>query len=481
MDILNDPVAVLQKYLQIDTTNSKNDREACHFWSSLFSYYHVKNQTIHIEDYHNFETQTDQPAQEKLLLQNHLDVVPANRENWDFDPFGGHIEGDYLYGRGALDMKSIGIAQAYAFLKLFKEDHPGKHLIKFCSLVQEETTSEYGARFYVEHLAKQGYKNLIVLGEGGFGVKLPDIFDGSLFLYESEQKGLLWLSITVYSKGGHGSISGKRKSANPVLRAAKVAERLSNYRFPIKIEKSVQVFIKHLLKHSNHKLIKSLKFLPGFEAILFRSKFGTKLLNRIVSRATGIPDLFRTSLNVTNISTDKVEGIEEKPSLPLFSFRRIFGKPPKRKIHPITQLGVNVIPSYATITCDIRFNSIFNVESLVDAIKKIIPRDAELRIINSQEFSSSNYRLIHDPIQSELMKLYKNDFLISPFLFLASSDNYFFRKEGHQSFGMMPFVVPLDELQRIHGDNERIHIYDFQQGCEAYYRILKALMEALRI
>jgi len=479
MDILNDAVAVLQKYLQIDTTNSKNDREACHFWSSIFSHYHVKNQTINIEDYHNFETYSDKGNHEKILLQNHLDVVPANRDNWEFDPFSGHIDGDYLCGRGALDMKSIGVAQAYAMLRLVKQNHPRKDWIKFCSLVQEETTSEFGARFYVNHLAEHGYKNLIVLGEGGFGVRLPEIFDGPLFLYETEQKGLLWLSITVHSKGGHGSISGKRKSANPVIRAAKVAQKLSSCRFPIKIEKSVQVFIKYLLEKSNNRLINSITILPGIQTFLFKTKYGNRLLNRIMSRATGIPDMFRTSLNVTNISTDKIEGIEEKESLPLFSLRRIFGAAPKRKINPITQLGVNVIPSYATITCDIRFNSVYNQDSLVEVINKIIPKDAELRIINSQDFSSSNYKLIHESIESEFSKIYKDDFLVSPFLFLASSDNYFFREQGHQSFGMMPIVVPLDELKRIHGDNERINIHDFRQGCEAYYRILKALVESL--
>ena len=479
MDILEDPIPVLQKYLQIDTTNSKNDREACHFWSSVFSPYHVKNQTINIEDYHNFETFNDANVKEKILLQNHLDVVPAKSENWDFDPFSGHIDDQFLYGRGALDMKSIGVAQAYAILKLVNENHPRKNWIKFCSLVQEETTSEFGARFYVKHLAEHGYKNLIVLGEGGFGVKLPDIFDGTLFLYESEQKGLLWLSITVHSKGGHGSLSGKRKSANPVLRAAKVAQKLNNYRFPIKIERSVQVFINHLLEKSSNPLIKSVSILPGLKGFLFKTKYGARLLNHIITRATGIPDMFRTSLNVTNISTDKIEGIEEKRSLPLFSLRRIFGQPPKRKINPVTRLGVNVIPSYATITCDIRFNSVYDVDLLVDIIQKIIPKDADLRIINSQDFSSSNYTLIHKPIELELKKIYTDDFLISPFLFLASSDNYFFRSYGHQSFGMMPIVVPLDELQRIHGDNERINIHDFRQGCEAYYRILKALVESL--
>ncbi len=479
MDILDNPVAVLQKYLRIDTTNSQNDRDACNFWSAIFSRYHIKHQILHAEDYHNFETLAEIPVSERILLHNHLDVVPANPENWDHDPFGGQIDGEFLYGRGALDMKSIAVAQAYAMVRLNKENHPRAGLIKFCSLVQEETTSEFGARFYVDHLAKHGYKNLIVLGEGGFGVRLPEIFDGALLLYESEQKGLLWVRITVHSRGGHGSLSGQRKSANPVLRAARVAEKLSSYRFPIKIEQSVKYFITHLLDQSHNKLIKSLRLLPGFESFLFKTKSGTNLLNRIITRATGIPDMFRTSLNVTNISTDKIEGIEEKRSLPLFSLRRLFGRSPKRKINPITRLGVNVIPSYASITCDIRFNSLYDPESLVQLLRSIIPKDADIRVIHSQEFSSSDYRIIHDPIQRELDRLSQERFLVSPFLFLASSDNYFFRKRGHHAYGLMPIVVPIEELQRIHGDNERINIRDFRQGCEAYYRILKALVEAL--
>jgi acetylornithine deacetylase/succinyl-diaminopimelate desuccinylase-like protein len=78
-----------------------------------------------------------------------------------------------------------------------------------------------------------------------------------------------------------------------------------------------------------------------------------------------------------------------------------------------------------------------------------------------------------------LEKYYQTDILVSPFLFIASSDNYFFRANGHQSFGLTPIVVPLEELQRIHGDNERINIQDFRIGCEVFYQILKALVESL--
>jgi len=481
MNILTDPTIVLQKYLQINTTDSQNDRQACQFWSSIFSQYHVKNHLLQSGDYYNFETYTSFPAGEKILLQNHLDVVPANSNNWDFDPFGGEIHDGYLYGRGALDMKSIAVAQAYAFLKLVNENHPRKDLLKFCSLVQEETTSKHGAEFYVDYLQQQGYKNLIVLGEGGFSLSIPEIFDGVFFLYEAEQKGMLWLSITVFSKGGHGSLSSQSRRKNPVIRAGKVAQKLNRLKFPIKVEASVELFIKSIVKQNRNFIIKMIFSMPGVNSLLFNTRLGTALIYRVISRATGIPDLFRTSLNVTNIHTNKILGLEEKAEPGRFDIFRIFRRSTKRKINPITQLGVNIIPSYATLTCDIRFNSVYSMESLINEIKLIIPKDATLTVLDSHEFSSSDYHIVQNSLQPEMEKIYSKDAILSPFLFIANSDNYFFRTNGHHAFGLVPIITQLDELQRIHGDNERINIQDFKDGCELYYRMLKVLVEKLQV
>ena len=479
MNILQDPVAILQKYLQIDTTDSNNDEQACEFWKSVFSQYNVKNRILKSGRFHNFETYFQRGTGEKILFQNHLDVVAAHQESWTFDPFGGIIKGDFLYGRGALDMKSIGVMQAYAFLKLIEEDHPARELLKFCSLVQEETTSEHGARFYVDYLQKNGYQNLLVLGEGGFGFQIPEIFDGIMFLYESEQKGLLWISMTVHSKGGHGSVSGKTKRSNPVLRAAKIAQKLSSFSFPIKIEESVKIFIEKLLKQSNNKLVRIVALIPGFDVFLFRTKLGVSVLNRLITRVSRLPDLFRTSLNVTNISTDKIPGVVERRDLSRSIFSRIFRPGVKKRVNPLTCLGVNVIPTYATMTCDIRFNSLYDDNTLIDQLKKIIPDDADLRVINYQEFSSSPCEVIQSNIENELKKVYGNQAFVSPVLFIASSDNYFFRKYGHYAFGFSPIVVSLDDLQRIHGDDERIDIHAFRNGCEDYYRVVKGIIERM--
>jgi acetylornithine deacetylase/succinyl-diaminopimelate desuccinylase-like protein len=42
-----------------------------------------------------------------LLLTAHMDVVPAERSKWKRDPFGGEIADGCIWGRGAVDMKSL--------------------------------------------------------------------------------------------------------------------------------------------------------------------------------------------------------------------------------------------------------------------------------------------------------------------------------------------------------------------------------------
>src|SRR6201999_2527742 len=47
------------------------------------------------------------PMLPPVLVQAHLDVVPAQAADWDVDPFAGEIRDGYLWGRGAVDMKDM--------------------------------------------------------------------------------------------------------------------------------------------------------------------------------------------------------------------------------------------------------------------------------------------------------------------------------------------------------------------------------------
>ena len=59
-------------------------------------------------------------SKKPLLLLNHLDVVPVDRKAWSVDPFGALIRDGYIWGRGTLDMKGVGVMQLMALVTMKK-------------------------------------------------------------------------------------------------------------------------------------------------------------------------------------------------------------------------------------------------------------------------------------------------------------------------------------------------------------------------
>ena len=53
-----------------------------------------------------------------LLLMGHLDVVGVDKTKWTVDPFGAVIQGNYLYGRGAIDDKGMLIPSSRRWCEL---------------------------------------------------------------------------------------------------------------------------------------------------------------------------------------------------------------------------------------------------------------------------------------------------------------------------------------------------------------------------
>src|SRR2546421_222751 len=80
----------------------------------------------------------------------HIDVVYADRRYWTVDPFGGVLRDGYLYGRGAIDMKSTGIMHLAALLALKRAKAPLKRDLIFLATADEEAGSAYGARFVAD-------------------------------------------------------------------------------------------------------------------------------------------------------------------------------------------------------------------------------------------------------------------------------------------------------------------------------------------
>lgn len=90
-------------------------------------------------------------GEEMICVLGHLDVVPAG-DGWSFDPWGGEIKDDRIFGRGTMDDKGPSIAALYALAALRDSGLPLKRRVRILFGCNEET----GARDLKYYLAKGG-------------------------------------------------------------------------------------------------------------------------------------------------------------------------------------------------------------------------------------------------------------------------------------------------------------------------------------
>lgn len=103
-----------------------------------------------------------------LVLHNHLDVEPVVQpEKWRRPPFSGDVEGPFIYGRGAFDMKSLAIAQLVSVLRLARADETPRRSLIFLATGEEEIDSRLGTRHVLREHPELVERFAVVLTEGG--------------------------------------------------------------------------------------------------------------------------------------------------------------------------------------------------------------------------------------------------------------------------------------------------------------------------
>ena len=155
---------------------------------------------------------------ECVHFNSHHDVVEIGH-GWSRDPFGGELEGDRIYGRGACDMKgglAASIIAAEAFVALYP-DHPGR--IEISATADEETggfggvafLAEQGAFAHVGHvlIPEPLHKDRICLGH----------------------RGVWWAEIETHGRIAHGSMPFLGDSA--IRHMGAVLEEMERSLFPL--------------------------------------------------------------------------------------------------------------------------------------------------------------------------------------------------------------------------------------------------------
>jgi acetylornithine deacetylase/succinyl-diaminopimelate desuccinylase-like protein len=232
-----------------------------------------------------------QPGLPGLLVHGHLDVVPAEAAHWSVPPFSGETRDGVIWGRGAVDMKSmdammLAVARAWA-----REGRGPRRDVVFAFTADEEDDAAAGAAWLVEKHADLFEGCTEGLSESG-GYTVHTAAGQRLYPVATGERGTAWLELTARGTAGHGS---RPNPDNAVTRLAAAVARIGEHRWPQRITPSVRAALLALAEATGTPLSPAEVDAPSFDADAY--------LARLDPEAAGIvAGTLRNSANPTMLT-----------------------------------------------------------------------------------------------------------------------------------------------------------------------------------
>jgi acetylornithine deacetylase/succinyl-diaminopimelate desuccinylase-like protein len=429
--LLDEAIRHLQEYLRINTVNPPgNEIEGVKFFKKIFDAEAIPSRVFEpsLGRGNLLATLKGNGKKRPVLLLNHMDVVPVEKERWSVDPFAGIIRDGYLYGRGALDDKSMGIVEMMALLILKREKVPLTRDILFLATADEETGGGWGVDWAVENIPSLGEAEY-ALNEGGY-VILNEHGVADRYEISSGQKVLFQLQLKTKGTSGHGSMP---RSDNPNVKLVQALQRVTKWETPYTILPMVKEYFS---KMAPTQPPQENPFFEDIERGLKDPAFAKRLTSNPIYNA-----MVRDTISLT-----------------------------------ILQGGskVNVIPSESTATLDCRLIPGSSKEGFIKEIKTRLGDEIDVEVI-----SESN-SLPPSPFDTDLFQAIqrfaaKNDpgCPVLPYLLAGATDSRLLREKGIITYDFCPFRLTEKEMMIIHGNDERIALENLRFGMKMLVEIIK--------
>lgn len=444
-ELVNDTIPwsarLLSKYVQIESVTG-NERRAGQFLDSLSREYglYVRLFTDEIDSY-NFAASLFPLEQGKpnVVFLNHIDVVPAGEDSlWQHPPFSGAIADGYVWGRGAIDNKAMGIMQLLA-LASFKETEESIENLPYnftmLAVSNEEKSGMKGTGLIVEHFLDE-LNPVVVYGEGGTGLTgiiqaQPDM---PMFGIETAQKNGLWFSIRASDpESGHGSVPRDRYPAKQIVNAA---SSFLEQKQPIILTPPAKSMLREIGRHE-----RGLRKLALRNIGFFRHFIGRTLRSDPFTNA-----LLTNTVTLTNLGSS--EG----------AFNQVAHS------------------AWAVFDCRL-LPGIDHMEFLEAQQKHFGELFDEIEIIaHAPQSGISDTGIYYDALAEAVTTVF-GDVIVTPILFPAHNDNSFFRKKGIPAYGLLPSLLTLELIESIHNIDERIGVESVDQGVAVYNDLINNLLK----
>jgi acetylornithine deacetylase/succinyl-diaminopimelate desuccinylase-like protein len=426
----------LSSYLQINTTNPPGNELAAARWlKSILDREGIEAQIVDTVELganraNLYARLRGNGTKKAIALVHHMDVVPATPASWSVDPFSGLIKDGYIWGRGAIDMKSNGVAQLMAMIALKRSGATLNRDVVFIGNADEELGSTGGLVFAqrhpdllrdVEYLMTEGADN--VLDSTGkvvyFGVGVAE-------------KRTFWQRLTVNGVPSHGS---RPTPQNPVPKLVTALYKISQWQTPLHVTPGVDKFFRDIARtypEPQHG------WLSNVRIALDNPRAREWILSDVTWNA-----ILRNTISLTSLTGSN---------------------------------KTNVIPGVAMAEIDIRLLPDQDTTEFRETLKRIIGDTA----VHLTHLANTKPPL-ESPVETDLFRAIERAahdrepaaFVTTP-METAATDRPTYRKLGIVTYGFSPFRIPRAEIQRgMHGNDERLSVENVGYGLRFYYDILR--------
>jgi acetylornithine deacetylase/succinyl-diaminopimelate desuccinylase-like protein len=427
----DDVITICQELLRIDTSNFGDDsgpgeRVAAEYVAGLLSEVGLEPEV--------FESTTRRtslvtriPGKDSsrpaLLVHGHLDVVPAQADDWQVHPFSGEVKDDCLWGRGAVDMKDMDAILLSTVRAMMREGRRPPRDLVVAFLADEEAGGRLGSHWLVDHQPQlfDGVSEA-VSEVGGFSV---DLRGRRTYLLQTAEKGIAWLKLTATGRAGHGS---QINPENAVTRLAAAVARIGAHQWPVNVPTTVRAFMDGVRDQTGVELAAG----DEVDVDALRELFGTT--------ARWLEATVRNTANPTMLTAGYKHNVIPGQASALVDCRYLPGRKDEllAKISELAGPDITIETLHGDVALEVPFEG-----DLVHAMKTAL--------------------LAEDPGAAVL-----------PYCLSGGTDNKAFSRLGIKGYGFAPLQLPagLDFAGMFHGIDERVPLEALRFGVRTFDRFL---------
>lgn len=437
--------AIKIRTIASDDPETMNWEPFIEFHDFLRERYPLIHEKLSLKVFHNekgamlFKWEGKNTSLEPIALLSHQDVVPISEGTWDDwvnPPFDGVDDGEFIWGRGALDMKNHLIAVCEAVETLLEEGFEPERTVYLCFGHNEEvmTSIDSGAVTICNYFKENGIHLDSIIDEGGaiLPINIKGVINKNLCGIGLGEKGYADVEVAINAKGGHSSASPNHTAIGQL---AECVRDIENHQFKGQLSPMMMQLFDKLARNCSYPV----------RLVSSNYKLLSPVILKILEAIPAGASMVRTVTGVTMAS----------------------GSP-----------APNVLPQRATVNVNFRMFPGETIDDVTTHLKKVIRnKKAEITVRpgwkNPSAISPTDSRAFK--AMEEIGTAINPDNIVAPYLVMGGTDACHYEPVCENIYRFSPFLVNTELLLTTHGTNERIPVSCMADGVAFFKRYIRRL------